>query len=123
MSLVGTYVQTQEGHWYADPTIWGENREWFICYDDDDPIELVIKSSSEKTVDTILQDLRKNGWVLRVLSRGLSGQRVFDESFTFVPAKSYFLRQVQKGPTDQMMGDSKRLDKKPNGQGAYYDCR
>jgi len=43
MSLVSTFVIADDGYFYDDPHI-GEpgNPDWFICFDDDDPPELVI---------------------------------------------------------------------------------
>ncbi len=44
MSLVGTYVLCDDGRWYTNPCWWGSlnGRWWFICFDDDDPPEIVI---------------------------------------------------------------------------------
>ena len=39
MSLVPTFVKADNGKWYQNPELEGPG--WFICFDDDDPIELV----------------------------------------------------------------------------------
>jgi len=44
MSLVPTYVRARDGYWYEDPVI--EFPEGFICFDDDDPPELVLWRAS-----------------------------------------------------------------------------
>jgi hypothetical protein len=41
MSLVSSYVYADDGKWYQNPSI-GVVGEWFLCFDDDDPDELVI---------------------------------------------------------------------------------
>ena len=45
MSLVSTYVQMDDDRWYKNPVI-GQGKQWFICYDDDDPIELVVTAQA-----------------------------------------------------------------------------
>lgn len=41
MSKIGVYVKVN-GIYYSDPTYHGD--DWFICFDNDEPIELVIES-------------------------------------------------------------------------------
>lgn len=45
MSLVSTYVRADDGKYYKNPIIRGEigGKKWFICFDDDDPPELVVE--------------------------------------------------------------------------------
>ena len=40
MSLVSTWVRMKDGKWYQNPTMYDDN--WYICFDDDDPPELVM---------------------------------------------------------------------------------
>lgn len=40
MSLTHTTVRCSDNKWYRNPTWRGEN--YFICYDDDDPVEMVV---------------------------------------------------------------------------------
>jgi hypothetical protein len=51
MSLVSTWVQATDGRMYKDPTIRGtfEGRDYFICFDDDDPPELVLATGERPT--------------------------------------------------------------------------
>lgn len=122
MSLVSTYVESQERHWYRNPVIYGD--VWFICWDDDDPIELVIMLGT-KSVSEILTGLRKLGWDLVVLNTGERSSRFFTRNFDSKPrpAQSYFLRQNKGGPTDKLLEGNERLKKKPHGQGVYYVAR
>ncbi len=45
MSLVGTYVRAEDGQLYRGPVIYGDG--WFVCFDDDDPPELVVFEGTE----------------------------------------------------------------------------
>ena len=118
MSLVSTYVEDQAGRWYKDPHIVRD--DWFICWDDDDPIELVTLKHVKH--QDVLAMLAKLGWVLRVSSRGCSGNRLFPPTSdgSFKSANSYFVKQVHKGPPPGLMDNEYRLDQKPCGQGVYY---
>lgn len=117
MSLVGSYVQSQSGTWYVDPVVKGQY--WFICWDDDDPIEVVIEMSKGVTVDEILTSLRQQGWDLVVLGTSYVGaSRMFDGKIK--PAKSFFLRTRAGAPTDEMLKHGKKLARQPRGQGVYY---
>lgn len=122
MSMVSTYVESQEGHWYRNPVVKGDG--WFICWDDDEPIEIVVEKDKGIEIKTILSQLAKQGWLLTQASRIHSGaMRCFDDSFgpgSFKPALSCFLRQEKFGPTDAMLYDSDRLAMKPRGDGVYY---
>lgn len=115
MSLCSSFVQTQENHWFRDPVVWGDDNSWFICWDDDDPIELVIKKASGLTVDDILKLLDRKGWQLRIMSKGNSGQRIFSRTggHDFEEAQSWFLRQMGGAPTDEMFKGCEQWKEKP----------
>jgi len=53
MSLVPTWVKATDGLFYKNPILYGE--DWYICFDDDDPPELVIsnKIPSSKAALTV----------------------------------------------------------------------
>lgn len=44
MSLTHCYVLADDGKWYNYPVLSDDSHDWFICFDDDDPPELVVKS-------------------------------------------------------------------------------
>jgi hypothetical protein len=49
MSLVATYVLATDGRYYEDPTIYDTEHwppNWFLCFDDDDPPELVVRKGT-----------------------------------------------------------------------------
>lgn len=94
MSLVPTYVRASDGYWYKNPVI-GE-AGWFLCYDDNDPIEIVIEKDKH-TLDDILGLLKAKGYELKFYGMGHAAQRIFDSSkeFNFRPARSYFVEPVR----------------------------
>jgi hypothetical protein len=65
MSLVSTYVVMADGKYYQNPVIYDETGDWFICFDDEEPPEFVIRtnviSSSrkdrEREISEILEKL------------------------------------------------------------------
>lgn len=70
MSLVPTWVLADDGRWYEDPVLADESGYWYICFDDDEPIELVFilpGTVSKKDMLTyskrLLSNLKINGEV------------------------------------------------------------
>jgi hypothetical protein len=116
MSLVSTYVESKEGHWYQNPVI--EEDGWFICWDDDEPIELVIAEEFGTNPQTVLTPLHNKGWRLQIISKGGTAGRLFKGKFK--QARSYFLVQTANGPTDEILKGNTQLKYKPEGQGVYY---
>ena len=124
MSLVSTYIKTTDGKWYRNLVYRGEG--WFICFDDDDPIELVIRKSSGIKPEDI--DLLKQFPKFR-LSKPRSSGRNFGGDWLF-PAVAYFLcaeSQLSFGnpfpaPRETDTYD-KVFDEYPNTQGVYYGGR
>lgn len=120
MRLVPTYVESQEGNWYKNPIVRG--RGWFICWDDDEPIELVCYVHTKP--GTILGNLKKLGWNLRVISKAMQGQRCFSSDGNIMdnmhPAKSYFLKQ-ENGPLDSMIKEHQgKYRESPRREGTFY---
>ncbi len=50
MSLVETYVHAVDGHFYSDPILSGD--DWFICFDDDEPPEIVVAERNRHKAET-----------------------------------------------------------------------
>lgn len=85
MSLVSNYIKATDGLFYRNPTL--EGKDWFVCFDDDDPEEIVIKTSSKKTPQEILKEI---GIEYDKLSYHQTCGRCFGKGFKFYDAKSYF---------------------------------
>lgn len=123
MSLVSTYVQSLSGLWYENPTCSADG--WFICWDDDEPIELVIKDSSGIKPSDVLKMMGIAGWKLEIWYKGSKSMRLFgdgeDPKINFENASAYFLKQLKGGPPDSHLKcRTAPTEKMPRGQGVYY---
>ena len=116
------FVQSRENHWYLQPVIY--RPQWFICWDNYNPIELVIRVNSYEP-EEILSDLSNHGWPLSLSLRrnpGPTGSRIFvPGTFNFAPAISVFLDQEKNGPPDALLDQSDRVVlPHPLPQGCYF---
>lgn len=106
MSLVPTYVQSSTGRWYKNPVVKGE--DWFVCWDDDEPIELVIQGDVDRFPDVLLEISRLDWGVLPRDKGSRSGKRLFDGEFK--DASRMFLTQVSGPPDEILIGDEVPAD-------------
>lgn len=110
-----TYVESQSGNWYKDPTIRGSG--WYVCWDDTDPIELVCKQKGPAP-QNVIDQLRSLGWDVKFKSRGIVRSRKFGKKFH--SANSIFLVQ-QNGPPDELIRKSNEaIAWSRAGEGTYY---
>ena len=90
MSYASPYVKCADGRWYRDLVYEGPDR--FVCFDDTDPPELVVKKSSTRTPEEILQE---RGIPFVKLRKRSGGGRMFgaddQREFIFTPARAYFI--------------------------------
>ena len=121
MSLVSTYVEADDGHWYKDPTLL--TSDWFVCYDDDEPIEVVIKEGGPP-LDVVLKVLAATGYVLVPYGRGrgLRARRDFDGKM--VPALGYFVEHAHgRMPASFVGTHDGKFTKRPDREMVYYPGR
>ena len=85
MSLVSTYVRATDGKLYQNPTLSG--KEWFICFDDKDPVELVIMTKSKLTPKDIFESIKMK--YTKLTKNEVSG-RLFGKRIKFQDGQSYF---------------------------------
>lgn len=119
MSLVPSYVYCNDGKFYQDLAYRSKTRDWFICFDDDDPIELVVRETCPKSPHEILAEV---GIHYVAIGRPSRGDRVFGKNWRFHPAKGYFLK-VRPGPFPAPRPwdtYDKIFTKQPDRQGVYY---
>jgi|SRR5665213_299803 len=113
MSLVSTWVEATDGRYYQNPVLEGPG--WFICFDDDDPPELVVTKRNLRTFQQILQDA-KIPWKSIGLGCGSgTGNLIFNGKFK--EAKATFFELAGPIPIPQRF-DS--VHDNPEGQGCYY---
>ena len=120
MSLVASYIKCDDGKWYKELVYRSKDGDWFFCFDDDDPPELVVKLSCKKTISEICQEIglspRTTFDVLRIKSN-----RMFNGKFH--EATSMFLRnEIKSYPTPVAGRDEFEavFDKAPNCQGVFF---
>lgn len=107
MSLCHVFVQAQDGRWYTSPTI--AKDDWFLCWDDDEPIELVVMVTAKHLAAVrfrlILTELAGRGFWLEPDGRSRYTDRCFPqlgEKARAQPAASIFLNQVAGAPPAEM---------------------
>lgn len=91
MSLVPTYVKATDDYFYKNPILQGNG--WFICFDDDEPPELVIADESPVTPEYAFELANIKYSHLR---KGTKAERVFGKGWKFKPTQSYFFRLKSK---------------------------
>jgi len=98
MSLIPTYVLAEDGVFYKNPCLHGvyEDKIWYICWDDDDPTELVISNivdipSANRLGKEILNSLGKKYSKLRLINCYKGYKRTFPPKFKgFKQAATFF---------------------------------
>jgi len=115
-----------DGKWYKNAVIKDKTGDWFLCFDDNDSPEIVIKEdkrlSQKECVNLIykiLQEANIKAQVTHTL-RSYSG-RIFDGKF--YSAISGFLRITDKINIDKLIvkHDGVYYDYEPKQGGIYYD--
>jgi hypothetical protein len=87
--------------WYQGPTIYDESLEWFICFDDDEPPEIVVKSSGQLSKihrkEKIEHFLRNADINARIINHEVCGSRLFPPDWKqFYPAIRAFIEIQNK---------------------------
>lgn len=96
MSLVPSFVKLSN-LWYQGPAIYDETQRWFICFDDDDPPEIVIKTLKQLSRidrEQLIKDTLSNiGVEAEILSHTQLGERLFPPDWSgFSKAATAYLR-------------------------------
>lgn len=113
MSLVSTYVLADDDQWYQEPVLGGD--DWFICFDDDDPPELVVKEGKGINPYTLFEDI---GLKAKVISKPSYSGRLFDGNFH--DAWAVFLK-IKKPIPAQHIKEHDGLTTEMPFQGTLYD--
>jgi len=117
MSLGPTAVQSLERVWFKDPLVVGEG--WFVCWDDDDPIELVVAHFSDHTPEEVVSLLQAQGWEVKMRGEARSsGLRCFPDAEgkfgdSMFPAWCCWLEQ-EEGPPEKLLVGYKKREECPN---------
>lgn len=128
MSLVSTYVKAVDGNFYKDPVLKGKEKsypfgDWFLCFDDDDPPELVMEDIDHKLpfrqrAAAIMREMDSQFQDKDLYYQGAGGRRDFGER-GFLRAISFFLTIRKPIPVPEKHGGVYANDA-PRGMGVYY---
>jgi hypothetical protein len=120
MSLVASYIRCKDNKWYKELVYKSKDGDWFLCFDDDDPPELVIKESCKKTIAQICEEVGISSRTAFNANRNKCN-RMFNGKFH--EAFSLFLRQdleVYPTPVEGRDEFEAVFDKMPNCQGVFF---
>lgn len=143
MSLVPTYALDRNGQWWRDPVLSGwflGKSEWFICFDDDDPIEMVItqdKAVDNESTDTdtwvsneekwlmfeklCAQILEKLGIEYAVLERTHACGRCYGPNHIVKFSFAFWIMNMATPLPVQWITGGKKVTEREMGEGVYYD--
>ncbi len=120
MSCVTTYVQAVDGKWYAEPSFRGVDtagRHWFLCFDDDDPPELVLEEKDGKVnKDDARRCLEALGFSFAIAAAGGVSGRQFNSRTR--RARSFDVTIYSRIPVPAKYDGV--FDARPSGQGCFY---
>jgi hypothetical protein len=119
MSLGATFVRASDGYFYKEPILSGDN--WFICFDEDDPPELVIAQESGLNPHEVLKSANVGYRKLKLYSDYAERDFGRDGSFTFKPANSYWF-EMTKALDPKFITESDGKSKELP-MGTYYDFK
>jgi hypothetical protein len=125
MSLVPTYVQMDDGRWYDGPVI-GDRDRWFVCWDDDEPPELVVRAANraeaEAQIEAVRRQIEKAGGRIDVRALGHSGSRNFGhgDRFEFRPAYQAWIRWRSTPPAALLLEHDGDYAERPEGDCVFY---
>jgi hypothetical protein len=114
MSLTSTWIQCNDKKWYENPK-WCDLQEdgtytWFVCLDDDDPPELVVKiDRSEPEIP----------WFKPTTESSSYSGRYFGDERRFHPARSRFGEIPSRPPPPQVFDEVSSA--KPEYMGHWYE--
>ena len=115
MSLVPMYVKCRDGSWYREPVL--VFAEGFVCFDDEDPPELVLWLRDDGTHPdpmAVLEFVLGENHGVFDLGPPRKSQRVVpgSEPFAFVPAAGFSFMLMRRIPVPTMdEGNERRLSR------------
>lgn len=121
MSLVSTYVRADDGKLYRNPTLRGQG--WFICFDDDDPVEIVLqlkKGEGKKQAAIRAKEILKELGIRPIdWCESGGGMRIFKGNFR--NAYAWFFEINQRIPAKAISKHDGIVDRESIYQGVIYD--
>ena len=127
MSLVPTFVKMADEKWYQNPVLYDKEGDWFLCFDDDSPPELVMMQLTQLSVivrKTILkQQLEKIGVEVSDMVHSTCGRRCFPPTWDkFKQAINAFIK-IEKAIdfSNLEIAYDNVYNERPEVQGCFYE--
>lgn len=129
MSLVPDYVKYSDGKWYKNSTF-GVADKWFVCFDDNDPPELVVDAglyskatflgavSTELGDQTLLEQYGRRS--VTMLGRSFPPHRN-DFHKKMKRAHCVWVKVLKKPPIEFLLEHDGCFDERPRGDCVYLD--
>ena len=117
MSLSYIYVKAIDGKYYRYPTFRSKNNDWFVCFDEDDPPEIVIKKSCKKKPEEILDSI---GIKYQKIRNRISSGRCFGSTGSIHSAYSWFFDLKEPIPIPE---NHEGIKDKIKGEGTWIGAR
>jgi hypothetical protein len=120
MSLGYIFIKCDDGKWYRGGAL-GEE-DWFLCFDEDEPPEIVIKKKAYEEGLTPQKVIEKVG-----LNADIAGKiknfagRCFTKTLELEPAIAVYLRIYAPPPAKWIKDYDKVCDKCPDCEGTFYN--
>lgn len=115
MSLGNVYLKSSDGKWYEWPTLEGvtqDGKKWYLCFDEDDPPELVVQTNGNGKEIDAKKILREAGVSFSgIRFGGVCGRCIGD-------AASFWVDITAPIPTPTKFNAV--FDKNPERPGTYY---
>ena len=110
MSLVSQFVIMDNGVWYKNPAIFDKTSNWYICFDDDDPPEIVVhhtdrnQLSDREKKDTIRMVLEKYNISAKISHLSSTSNRLFPPYYDdFKPSIAAFIKIRKRINTNNLI--------------------
>lgn len=139
MSLVSTWALADDGRLYQNPVLGDATHEWFICFDDDDPIEMVVKAHKPSRaaegvlrigvgkqavlehVRALIQRLDMKGVQIQGLNHGDGTSRCFEPNDKFHRSVAVWLDIKHPIPARLIIKHDQVADVLPPGDKVFYN--
>jgi len=126
MSLYHMWVKAVDGKWYENPTIYGKildddepEYDWFVCWDDDDPVELVMREEVDpQKVYAVI-----GNWFKPTCKLSGGSARSFEntqKTREFYPAKSQFGNVNKRIPVPNRYASVSKTEGLPSRAVGWY---
>jgi hypothetical protein len=130
MSMISDYELADDGKWYEHAVI-GEPKKWYVCFDDEDPPQLVIRKMRVgqgdrmelyMEVEALIQQFKLP---FEIVSRNSDHDCMFPDvtgrwNGKMLKATSYVVRLTGTIPSALIICFKDVFDRKPNGDGVFY---